>query len=236
VNAASYRDLEVFVSGLLEAEAAGKRFLYRTAASFVRVRGGIEPRGLLTWSDLASQVGSGPGLIVAGSYIQKSSAQIESALALPGVTGVEVQVEALLEAEKRIQEIENAARQLEQAMAAGHDALVYTSRRLVAKPDRGSSLAIGQSVSSALVEIVRRVNRRPAWVIAKGGITSSDTATRGLEIQKARVLGQAISGVPVWLTGPESRWPGLVYVVFPGNVGGPDAIAQMVRILRGEAE
>jgi hypothetical protein len=30
VNAASYADLEVFVLGLLDAEAGGKRFLYRT--------------------------------------------------------------------------------------------------------------------------------------------------------------------------------------------------------------
>src|SRR6202011_3890421 len=44
VNAASYRDLEVFVTGLLKAEASGKRFFYRTAASFVRVRGGLEAR------------------------------------------------------------------------------------------------------------------------------------------------------------------------------------------------
>ena len=40
VNAAGYTDLEVFVLGLLEAEATGKSFLYRTGPSFVRVRGG----------------------------------------------------------------------------------------------------------------------------------------------------------------------------------------------------
>ena len=39
-NSASYRDMEVFVLGLLRAEAAGKRFIYRVSASFVRVRGG----------------------------------------------------------------------------------------------------------------------------------------------------------------------------------------------------
>ena len=36
-NSASYRDMEVFVLGLLRAEAAGKRFIYRVSASFVRV-------------------------------------------------------------------------------------------------------------------------------------------------------------------------------------------------------
>jgi uncharacterized protein YgbK (DUF1537 family) len=38
-------------------------------------------------------------------------------------------------------------------------------------------------------------------------------------------MGQIIPGVPVWRTGDESHIPGLAYVVFPGNVGGDDALA-----------
>jgi hypothetical protein len=37
--------------------------------------------------------------------------------------------------------------------------------------------------------------------------------------------------VPVWELGREARWPGLAYVVFPGNVGGPDALADLVTSL-----
>ena len=33
------------------------------------------------------------------------------------------------------------------------------------------------------------------------------------------MLGQIRPGVPVWRTGPESRFPGIPYVIFPGNVG-----------------
>jgi uncharacterized protein YgbK (DUF1537 family) len=88
-------------------------------------------------------------------------------------------------------------------------------------------------VSQALVDIVAGLSQKPAWVIAKGGITSSDIATKGLNIKRAQVLGQAIPGVPIWRAGEGSRWPGLIYVVFPGNVGGPEAIAQMTEILRG---
>ena len=52
VNSASYRDQEVFVRGLLAAEARGGRFLYRTAASFVRPRIGLGERPLLTAAEL----------------------------------------------------------------------------------------------------------------------------------------------------------------------------------------
>ncbi len=233
VNSAGYRDQEVFVAGLLEAEAAGKRFVYRTAASFVRVRGGIAPRGLFTSADLARRSNHG-GLIVAGSYIKKSTQQIQAVQALPKVVSLEVSVERLLEAESRDDEVRRVVSGADEAMRQGSDALIFTSRKLITGGDAVSSLEIGQVVSAALVEIARAVSVTPGWVIAKGGITSSDTATQGLGVKRAQVLGQAIPGVPVWQTGNESRWPGLVYVVFPGNVGGPEAIAEMVQILRGD--
>ena len=128
VNAASYRDLEVFVAGLLQAEAQGQRFVYRTAASFVRVRGGLPPRPLLTAADLAAGTPPHPnplpkgegagGLIVAGSYIQKSSQQIEAVQALPGVTSLEVSVERLLDPAGRNQEVERVSQAAGAALAA----------------------------------------------------------------------------------------------------------------------
>lgn len=232
VNATSYRDLEVLVAGLLDAEAAGKRFIYRTAASFIRVRGGLSPRGLLAAQELAAWTRPGPGLVIAGSYIQKSSQQIAALQALPSVLSLEVRVEALLDEGRRGEQVRRVAAATEAAINTGQDVLIFTSRRLVTEEGAGLSLKIGQTVSSGLVEIVQNLQARPAWVIAKGGITSSDIATGGLGVQRARVLGQILPGVPAWLTGLESRWPGLLYVVFPGNVGGLDGMVEVVKILK----
>jgi uncharacterized protein YgbK (DUF1537 family) len=232
VNSASYRDMEVFVAGLLKAEADGKNFIYRTAASFVRVRGGLGPHPLLSGDRLGLSSNRTGGLIVAGSYIRKSSEQIQAVLSMPGVAGIEVSVPRLLDDAERREEVQRAGEQADEAFIHGEDVLIYTSRELVAGRDALSSLQIGQSVSDAIIEVVRGIKHRPAWVIAKGGITSSDVATRGLYIAKARVLGQILPGVPVWQTGEDSRWPGLVYVVFPGNVGGPEAIVDAVKKLR----
>jgi uncharacterized protein YgbK (DUF1537 family) len=93
---------------------------------------------------------------------------------------------------------------------------------------------IGQTVSNALVNIISRLKIQPAWVVAKGGITASDIATEGLSVRKAYVLGQILPGVPVWRIGDESRWPGLTYVVFPGNVGNQNALAEIVSSLHQE--
>jgi len=234
VNAVTYRDMEVLVAGLLTAEAAGRRFVYRTAASFVRVRGGLAPRNLLTPADLATTKSKTGGLIIVGSYIKKSTIQMEAAMELPGMISLELCVEKLLEAGSFEEEIRRVSDQVNKSLAAGRDTLVYTGRRLITGPDQASSLGIGQLVSSAVVAVVENVSQAPAWLIAKGGITSSDVAAQGLQVKRAEVLGQALPGIPIWRTGQESRWPGMIYVVFPGNVGGPDALAEMIQILRGE--
>jgi uncharacterized protein YgbK (DUF1537 family) len=110
--------------------------------------------------------------------------------------------------------------------------VVYTSRDLVTGADAEGSLAIGRRVSDGLIAIVRAIGARPRYLLAKGGITSSDVATRGLGVRRALVLGQILPGVPVWQLGPESRHPGMAYIVFPGNVGGPGALAEVVGALR----
>ncbi len=233
VNAVSYRDLEVVVAGLLQAEAAGKRFLYRTAASFVRVRGGIAPRPLLKHAVLGlSPGGRHGGLVVVGSHVQTTTRQVEAALALPGIGRVEVSVPALLDDRTREGEISRAVGRIEGLISKGLDAVLCTSREVITATADLDDLAVGRRTSRALVAIVRNIDTRPAWIIAKGGITASDVATEGLGVHRVEVLGQAVPGVPGWRTGPESRWPNGIYVVFPGNVGDDEAVAQMITILR----
>jgi uncharacterized protein YgbK (DUF1537 family) len=229
VNAASHRDLIVFVAGLLEAEAHGRKFMYRTAASFVPLRAGISPRPLLTYTDLGLPE-SGGGLVVVGSYVPKTSIQLASLLDRQNLHSIEVSVAALL-SESGSEEVTRAAHAADQALQRDEDVVVYTSRQLMTGADAEGSLTIGRRVSDSLVAIVRMVTTRPRYILAKGGITSSDVATNGLGVRRAMVRGQILPGVPVWQFGPESRHPGMTYIVFPGNVGGPGALTEIVASL-----
>jgi uncharacterized protein YgbK (DUF1537 family) len=231
VNATSYRDMAVFVSGLLDAEAEGQRFLFRTAASFVKVRGGVSDRGLLAAEEMIGP-GRGGGLIVVGSYVQKTTRQLRRALELAALDPLELSVRQVLDPETRLAEIARVAQAADEAIGRGQEALIYTSRELITDLGRAGELDIGQQVSSALVEVVRQVTAAPRFLIAKGGITSSDVATDGLGVQRAWVLGQILPGIPVWRLGMESRFPDSPYVVFPGNVGTDDSLAQAIQILR----
>jgi uncharacterized protein YgbK (DUF1537 family) len=106
--------------------------------------------------------------------------------------------------------------------------VVATERRA-----RDVGLEGGRAISAALVAVVERLATRPAWIVAKGGITSYDIAARALGMRDALVAGQLLPGVPVWIGSEGSRWPGMPLVVFPGNVGADDALATVLVALRG---
>ncbi len=170
VNVASYADLEVFVLGLLDAEAGGKRFLYRTGPSFVRVRGGIPEKGPLGPGELYRRRPRwGHGLVLVGSHVAITSRQLDRALDLEGVRGVELSVPRLLEEGERERELERVVSEMNRALAEA-EVVVYTSREVVGGAAGRTGSEIGRSVSDALVEVVRRVDPQLplAFVVAKG--------------------------------------------------------------------
>ena len=235
VNAVSYRDLEVLVAGLLMAESNGKRFLYRTAASFVQVRAGMQGKSILARKALARPADAG-GLIVVGSHVPKTTDQLEHLLAHGDVDPVEASVPALLNNSRVQNEIERIAALAEASLKKRRNVTIYTSRKLVVDQEVERNLSISHTVSQALSETVRRMDVTPRYIIAKGGITASDIATEGLGVKQAEVRGQILPGIPLWELGAESRYPGLLYIVFPGNVGDTQALTEVVQRLQSDPQ
>jgi len=108
---------------------------------------------------------------------------------------------------------------LDAFLEQGKNVVVYTSRKVKTGSNKEESLAIVNVVSQALTKLVEMIGVQPQFILAKGGITSSDIAVKSLKIQRARVLGQLIKGVPVWQADEKSKFPSIPYIVFPGNVG-----------------
>lgn len=230
VNAASYRDLEVFTAGLLAAESRGKRFLYRSAASFVQVRSGISPRPLLSVSEL-QPAGTG-GLVVVGSHVPTTTTQLDHLLANSEITPLKIDAARLIEKGNADHEISRACIEAQRALSSGKNVVLFTSRRVIGATDPETSLQISRQIANGITAVVRGITARPRFVITKGGITSSDVATSGLGVKRAVVRGQILPGVPVWQLGSESRFAEMIYVVFPGNVGSPSALTDVFKKLK----
>ena len=111
--------------------------------------------------------------------------------------------------------------------------IVRTSRKLVTGVDGDASLEISRQVSAAVVKVTREILRAtpPRFVVAKGGITSSDTASKGLGIRRALVIGPMLEGIVSLWTASSGPAAGIPYIVFAGNVGDEESLAQVVRKL-----
>jgi uncharacterized protein YgbK (DUF1537 family) len=236
VNATDYADLEIVVLGQLQAQERGKSFVYRCGPSFIRAIAGLEPQGPLTAAQIwPTGNPGGHGLVVVGSHVGLTSRQVAKAQERGGMTETELHVPTLIDPDRRDAHVADVGRQVIEALVTS-DVLLFTSRTLMRGGDADDSLAISRNVSTAVIEVVQAaLAAHPAWVVAKGGITSHDVAVRGLGIRRAEVIGQLFPGM-VSVFRPIEAAPeavGIPYVVFAGNVGGDDTLADVVDLFAG---
>jgi len=237
VDIVEENDLRLLALALDEAERAGSRLLYRVGPPFVRALIGQEPHPALEVDDISAIRAGGladnavGGLIVVGSHVAMTTKQLEALVERMSPVELEIDVARVL-SDSPEGHLAEVAEKAVAALPYGN-VVVRTSRSLVTGSDAGDSLAVSRQVSTAVVEVVRRIlaGCPPRFVVAKGGITSSDVASRGLDIERAVVRGPMLPGiVSLWepMDGPAR---GIPYIVFAGNVGGPSSLADVVEKL-----
>ncbi len=205
-------DLDAIARGLEDAEAAGARVIVRCAPAFAAV---------LTGSQATTMVPAPSGdrgvLVVCGSFVAGTTAQLEHLARVHPQAGVTAHVAALA-GEFWEDEVERLAAAAGALVERDGLAVVATERRR----DPGLVAADAQRrIAIALAQVARRVHC--GVVVAKGGITSAVTAREGLGARSARVVGPILPGVALW-----NLPDGTEYVIVPGNIGGPELLADVV--------
>lgn len=237
VNAIDYCDVKAFCIALYRAMAAGKNFMFRTAAGFVKVVGGVTDIPLLTRKEMVVKETDNGGIVVVGSHTAKTTAQLEELLKLDNVVPVEFKSSLVLDGDEAFyNEVKRCVAEEEKIIASGKTAVCFTERKLltVENDTKESALIRSVKISDGVQRLVGDLSITPAFVIAKGGITSSDVGTKALKVKCANVMGQIKPGIPVWQTGSESRFPQTPYVIFPGNVGEVTTLREAVEVLNAK--
>ena len=237
VNAIDYCDVKAFCIALYRAMAAGKSFMFRTAAGFVKVVGGVTDIPLLTRKEMVVKETDNGGIVVVGSHTAKTTAQLEELLKLDNVVPVEFKSSLVLDGDEAFyNEVKRCVAEEEKIIASGKTAVCFTERKLltVENDTKESALIRSVKISDGVQRLVGDLSITPAFVIAKGGITSSDVGTKALKVKCANVMGQIKPGIPVWQTGSESRFPQTPYVIFPGNVGEGTTLREAVEVLNAK--
>ena len=236
VNAIDYVDVKIVSIALYRAMAKGKHFIFRTAAALVKELGRISTQPLLTREQMIVRESTHGGVIVVGSHTQKTTKQLEELLKLDGVVSVAFDSDLVLEDDAFINETKRVTEKIETIIASGKTAVAYTKRKLMVMENDTKEKALLRSVkiSDAVQSLVGNLSVVPSFVIAKGGITSSDIGTKALRVKRATVMGQIRPGIPIWQTGEESKFPLTPYVIFPGNVGEIETLREAAEILMGK--
>lgn len=233
VNAVDYCDVKVFCIALYKAMKAGKTFMLRTAAAIVKVICGNPDRPLLSGREMVQAGSRNGGVIVVGSHTAKTTAQLEQLKTLDCIEFAELDATLVRDKEAFAAEVERCIAFEEERIRAGKTVCCYTTRTLLTADtgDKEDELRLSVRISDAVQSLVGGLRVTPSFVIAKGGITSSDVGTKALGVKKALIMGQIKPGIPVWQTGPESRFPGVPYVIFPGNVGEAETLKEAAQEL-----
>ena len=233
VNAIDYADVKVFCTALYRAMAKGKVFMFRTAAAIVKVMGGVSTQPLLTREQMVVKETENGGIIVVGSHTDKTTKQVECLKELADIEFIELDATLVKDDEAFEDEVKRCLEKEEECIKAGRTVCCYTTRALITADtgDREDELRLSVKISDAVQSLVGRLKITPSFVIAKGGITSSDVGTKALAVRKANVLGQIRPGIPVWQTGGESKFPMTPYVIFPGNVGEITTLKEAAEVL-----
>ena len=226
VNAFCQSDLDVFAAGYYKSGRVGYPMLFRTAASFINSMSGLPPKDPLRHDDFTLD-GAG-GVVLVGSYVPKTTRQLEFMKDKLKAGYIEVNTSALLSSDGMEQEISRVSDFINNTLGNGQVSVVFTSRKLIEGKNSSENMAIINRVSDGIVEIMSRIEIRPRFMVVKGGITSSDVLTRSLGVKRAGVLGQISSGVPVWRLDDCDPFPGLIFIPFPGNLGDDDTVYNVV--------
>ncbi|MEO1766877.1 four-carbon acid sugar kinase family protein [Thiobacter aerophilum] len=231
VDAERQEDLNMFADEVLSAVEHGKRFLFRSAASWLTALTRLPPQPVPA-ERMGQYVKPGrAGIVVVGSHVKKTTEQLKRLLREPGIVPVEVDVELLPERSESL--LAQVVEKVRQIHAAGDTPVVYTSRTERQFPDTATRLRFGEQVSAFLMSVVHALPPTIGYIVSKGGITSNDMLSKGLQLAAARIVGQILPGCSVVLTPPDHpHLPDMPVVIFPGNVGDEDALATVYNRLR----
>ena len=147
-------DYRVFADAVLKAAAAGKRLLFRSAASLLTALAKLPPQPVAAESFAALVRDGQPGAVVVGSHVAKTTAQLTQLLKERGVIGLPLDVARLPDARAAV--VEELAASIAHAHARGLTPVVFTSRSELKFAGTAERLAFGEAVSATLMDVVQR--------------------------------------------------------------------------------
>ncbi len=218
-----------------------KRFLFRTAASFINSLSGLPP-STKTTSDLVSLKSKTadfkykPGLIIVGSHVQLATAQLEILLKDNSCEGLEIPVSKLAdifileECQQLISELESVLlSKIETILDNKKVPVVYTTREEIQFSSNSERMNFGLFLAEFMAILVGQITSKLGYIISKGGITTQLLLQKGLKLNQVNLKGQILPGLSIVQC--ISKNNNLPVITFPGNLGNKKTLLESYKLM-----
>ena len=218
-----------------------KRFLFRTAASFINSLSGLPPNAKST-SDLVSLKSQNinykykPGLIMVGSHVQLSTDQLEVLLKNNLCEGLEIPVRklgiifALEDFQQEISDLEAVLlSKIDNILDNKKIPVLYTSREEIKFSSHSKRMKFGLELAEFMAILVGKKTNKLGYIISKGGITTQLLLQKGLNLNQVNLKGQILPGLSIVQS--DSHQNNLPVITFPGNLGDKETLLESFRLM-----
>ena len=218
-----------------------KRFLFRTAASFINSLSGlpINPKSsadLVSLKSKNNQFKYKPGLIMVGSHVKLATAQLDFLLKDNSCKGLEIPVSKLADIFAS-EDCENLILDLEDKILSKIDNILYTKKIPVLYTTReemqfsshSTRMKYGLELAEFMAILVGKISNKFGYIISKGGITTQLLLQRGLNFNQVILKGQILPGLSIVQSNSDQN--NLPVVTFPGNLGNEKTLLESFRLM-----
>tara|TARA_B100000579_G_scaffold395770_1_gene374061 strand:- start:97 stop:1449 length:1353 start_codon:yes stop_codon:yes gene_type:complete len=240
VDAKSPQHLEILVKAI-KIIAKEKRFLFRTAASFINSLSGLSPNPK-SISELVSlkarniDLEPKPGLIMVGSHVQLATKQLDILLKENVCEGLEIPVTELAEIFV-LEEYQNLILELEDVLLSRIESILYrkkvpvlyTSRDEMQFSSDSERMDFGILLAEFMAILVGKITNKLGYIISKGGITTQLLLQKGLNLSQVNLQGQILPGLSIVQSNSDQNK--LPVITFPGNLGNDKTLLESFKLM-----
>jgi len=221
-----------------------KKFLFRTAASFVS---SISDKKSSSQSEIFfsnlrirnKEKSFLPGLIIVGSYVELSTIQLNNLLDKTNCNPVELDVFEFFNItssdnnQKQRNLFKNKfLKEIRFSFEIGKTPVLFTSRKFISL-DASELFNFYNLLASFIAELVADLKYEIGYLISKGGITTNVILSNGLNADYVYLQGQILTGISV-VTCNLKNDEKLPIVTHPGNIGTKDSLVNIWKVFESK--
>ena len=240
VDAKSPHHLEV-LSNAIKIISKEKKFLFRTAASFINSLSGLKTNTKRI-SDLVSLKSKDinlqykPGLIMVGSHVQLATDQLSLLLQDNSCEGLEIPVGkladifALNDCQQEIFELEVILlSKISNILDNKKIPVLFTTREEMKFSSNAIRMQFGLELAEFMAILAGKMVNNLGYIISKGGITTQLLLKKGLNFNQVILKGQILPGLS--LVQSTSDPNNLPVITFPGNLGNSKTLLEAFKLM-----